>query len=172
MPMRRVFFALPLDPPLQSALAEIATGVANSADGRATRAASIHLTLAFIGDVDAARLPALVAVGTRLEGSAFTLQLDRLGAFRRAKVAWIAASTVPPALTALQATLVAALTQSGFATEARPFAPHVTLARHCARAQDPRAIAPALAWHVDAFALWASGGGRYEELARWPLLTG
>ena len=79
---------------------------------------------------------------------------------------------LPPALIALQRALVAALAQSGFATETRPFAPHVTLARHCARAHEPLALAPALAWPVDAFALWASGGGRYEELGRWPLLTG
>ncbi len=170
--MRRVFFALPTDPPLQSTLAEVAIGVAKRAEGRPTRAASIHLTLAFIGDVEVARLPALVAVGRQLEGAAFTLELDQIGAFRRAKVAWIAASVLPPALMALQRSLVAALTQSGFDTEARPFAPHVTLARHCARAQDPMVLAPALPWPVDAFALWASGGGRYDELGRWPLLTG
>ncbi len=170
---RRAFFALPPDAPLQHALAAIAADVAITTGGRATRADSIHLTLAFVGDVGAAQLDALTAIGDALQGSAFTLTLERLGVFERANVAWIAPQTTPPALAALHRALSVALAQGGFSVERRAFAPHVTLARHCSTgaAVGPRDVA--LVWPVSALALWASatvGAGRYDEIARWPLI--
>lgn len=171
--MRRVFFALPPTPALQDALARVATGVAAAAHGRATRTDSIHLTLAFIGDVASTRMPALVAIGGALAVDPFLLSLDRVGGFRRARVAWIAATAVPAALSTLQHGLSEALAANDFRTESRPFVPHLTLARHCANAISERAHHPALEWAVDAFALWATasrpGGAHYDELMRWAL---
>jgi 2'-5' RNA ligase len=174
MPDARVFYALPPPAAVREALGRLAVAAASRAQGRATRDDSIHLTLAFVGDVDAAAVARLVAIGARLRSAPFDLLLDTEGGFRRARVAWIAPSTTPPALRALQQALAGALADEGFALEARPFAAHVTLARHCRTV--PATTSPSaapVAWAVHHFALWQSsdvaGGARYHEVARWAL---
>jgi RNA 2',3'-cyclic 3'-phosphodiesterase len=173
MPMRRVFFALPPAVALQQALARVADEVALAAQGRAPQSDSIHMTLAFIGDVAVARIGELVGLGAAVSAQRFALSLDRVGSFRRARVAWIAPAAVPPALVVLQRAIADALARAGFRTEARPFAPHVTLARHCTRAMATGEHRCAVRWPVTDFALWASAatpqGARYDEIARWPL---
>lgn len=173
MPMRRVFFALPPAVALQRAFARLADEVALAAQGRVPQADSIHMTLAFIGDIAVERIGELVALGATVSAQRFALSLDRVGSFRRARVAWVAPAAVAPALVMLQHALAGALAHAGFRTEARPFAPHVTLARHCTHAIEARQIDCAVQWPVTQFVLWASGaaphGARYDEIARWPL---
>jgi 2'-5' RNA ligase len=173
MPQSRVFFALPPPPAVRDALARLAGAAAKRVEGRATRADSIHLTLAFVGDVDVAKLPLLDSIGSRIRGAPFMLALDTEGGFRRARVAWIAPSHAPDALRALQQALAQALTGDGFRLEARPFAAHVTLARHCRSLPGASAAVAPVDWPVHHFALWESsgvaGGARYREIGRWML---
>ena len=65
-----------------------------------------------------------------------------------------------------------ALRAAGFATEARAFRPHLTLARRCTRPADPDDAA-STSWAVESLALVTStpapGGSRYETIAVWPL---
>ena len=73
------------------------------------------------------------------------------------------------ALAALHAGLAGVLTRVGVALDARPFAPHVTLARKAARAEAP-ADRPAFRWRASSFALVESipgGSARYEVLSRF-----
>ena len=97
----------------------------------------------------------------------FALVLDRIGTFKRSELAWIAPADAPPALTALQSALAGALEANGFAREARPFHPHVTLARGCTKSANARVAT--IAWNVERVALLASiaanGGVCYRELA-------
>jgi RNA 2',3'-cyclic 3'-phosphodiesterase len=167
----RVFFALSPDPALREALAGFATALAVASRGRATAADSIHLTLAFIGDVDEARLATLQTIGEGVRCEPFVMTLDRIGGFRRAGVAFVAPAQVPGELAALEHRLREALVERGFALDARAFAPHVTLARHCMNMPPAAPCEPTLPWSVDSFVLWRSttapGGARYTELARW-----
>ncbi len=73
----------------------------------------------------------LDCLNTRLEevrSPPVPVQLGELGFFDRAGVLFADVS-VSPALAALQQRVVEATTECGFAAEARPFRPHVTLAR-------------------------------------------
>src|SRR5256885_1011054 len=72
----------------------------------------------------------------------FGIALDRVGGFRRARVAWAGASAAPAPLLDLQARLEAGLRASGFDLEERAFAPHVTLARKTARPLPLAVITP------------------------------
>jgi 2'-5' RNA ligase len=166
--MARVFYALVPDPPLQLQLAAIGHAVATRAGGRAVPAANVHLTLAFVGDVATARLDALRAIVPRLPRQAFALELNIVGVFRRARVGWLAPEFTPDALAALRAALEAALTGASFPLEARPFHPHVTLARRCVRAIPTAACAPTV-WHVARVSLMETlrdeRGLRYSEIA-------
>lgn len=171
--MRRLFFALWPDDGARAALAALGRRVAGESGGRAVPAANLHLTLAFLGDVPPERADLLPAVASAVDGAAFDLVLDRLGAFPRAGVGWVGPSQVPAALTQLQSALATALLEAGFGLEDRPFAPHLTLARRIVRAVDPVAVEP-VAWRADRFALVESARGPepYREVGSWRIGKG
>jgi 2'-5' RNA ligase len=168
--MARLFLAVWPDAPARAALAALASEVARRCGGRAVPAAKLHLTLAFLGEADPARVPSGALAQVAARSAPFELALDRLGAFARAGVAWAGCAGAAPALLDLQAGAESRLREAGFALEERPFAPHLTLARHVRGPVAPASIGP-VAWRVGSFALVESerGSGAYREVARWPL---
>ncbi|GGD96193.1 RNA 2',3'-cyclic phosphodiesterase [Aureimonas endophytica] len=89
-----------------------------------------HLTLRFIGDVEARFADEAVAALDRIEAAPFDLQLLGLDAFGSKKPHSIYAGVAPsPALEALQGDVDRALRRIGLAPDAKKFTPHVTLAR-------------------------------------------
>jgi 2'-5' RNA ligase len=172
----RLFFALWPDDAARSAIAALAREVAQRAEGRPTRHETIHLTLAFLGDVEPDRVPALAAIGEAVASAAppFALKLDLIGGFRDARVAWLGAEPVPAPLATLAARLSASLAAEGFRVDHRPFAAHVTLARKCRSVPRRESVASA-GWVVDQLSLvaseLASGGSRYRTHAEWPLAS-
>lgn len=171
---QRVFFAIWPDVATRAALAELAIDVAATAHGRAAALERLHLTLAFIGEVDIARVPQLMAIGAETAAQAIpcSLTLHRLGYFRDAGVAWIGTDRIPDALLALANDLQSRLASAGFPVDTRPYQPHLTLARRC-RNRPVGFAPPTLAWDVRAMTLHASKLGRegpsYTELGRWRL---
>ncbi|HEX9056980.1 MAG TPA: RNA 2',3'-cyclic phosphodiesterase [Ktedonobacterales bacterium] len=95
---------------------------------------SMHLTLAFLGELDDERL---AAVEEATEDAAhairpFSLRVTGLGAFGPTyapRVIWAGLAGDLPRLSQLQQALAAALAVRGFARDERPFSPHLTLAR-------------------------------------------
>ncbi|MGE5667670.1 MAG: RNA 2',3'-cyclic phosphodiesterase [Betaproteobacteria bacterium] len=171
----RVFYALVLPPELRPAIGEIARSTARRVHGRPVPPDNLHLTLAFIGEIARSRLPALIDVGAGVRGEAMTLVLDRLGGFRRARVAWIGASRPPQALGAFAAALARALAAAGIECDERPFHPHMTIVRRCRVQPDEQPVGPH-AWAIDELVLMQSEtgveGARYRALAKWPLTAG
>ena len=167
--MARLFFAVWPDASAAAALARLAKEVAQVAGGRAVPAEKLHLTLAFLGEVDESRRDALSRCA-RPQAGRLHLDLDRVGSFRRAQVAWAGASAPPRELIQAQEMLAGRLAAAGFAVEERQYTPHVTLARRIERPVPPEAIAP-VAWNADELTLVRSetGTGRYTVLERWPL---
>jgi len=92
-----------------------------------------HLTLVFIGNVDDARVPAVVdTVGAAIDAAAFDVAFRGAGVFppRGApRVLWIGVDAGAPELIALQQTLASRVTSLGLPLEDRAFHPHLTLAR-------------------------------------------
>ena len=164
----RLFFAIWPDRPAREALAGLGNRLAKASGGRATPGEKIHLTLEFLGEVEAGRVALLHRVAAEVRGRRFRVVLDRVGSFRRARVAWAGSDAPAPQLLALQGDLAGRLRDNGFALEQRPWSPHATLARKIERAV-PRAAIEAVEWPVDEYALVASAGGRYETLASWRL---
>ena len=168
--MARLFFALWPTAAARAALERLAADVALVSGGKAVEAGKIHLTLAFLGEVDETRRGALDAVARAVHVEPFTLTLDRVGSFRRSRVAWAGASGVPAELLALQASLDEALRGKGFELEERPFRPHITLARKT-RERVPAASIDAIEYACHHLALVVSdlGRGEYRTLESWPL---
>ena len=173
----RLFFAIWPDDPAREALARLASTVAAATGGRATPEANIHMTLEFLGEVGDERLGDLGGIAAAAGGRAFDLRLDRLGGFRRARVAWAGATLAPPALLELHSALSRGLAAAGFGLEERPFAPHVTLARKVDNRGQSGLFAPDVTqelrdvplWRVGEFALVRTHAGRYATLASWRL---
>jgi len=95
---------------------------------------SLHLTLAFLGELDDEQLAAATqaAVAAAPAVSPFTLTVVGLGVFgppSAPRVLWCGVGGDVPALLRLQAALADRLDAAGFPREQRPFAPHLTLAR-------------------------------------------
>lgn len=160
---RKLFFALWPDPATRAALA----GLLPLVQGRHIPPAKLHLTLAFLGQQEATRLPALLAILERLAVPAMALRVDCLGYFARPHIAWAGMAQPPAALLDMQAQLMAALTAAGFdpATHGE-FKPHITLAREARQAPPASAFEPVL-WNVSQVALVESDAvtGDYVPLA-------
>ncbi|MDA1215747.1 MAG: RNA 2',3'-cyclic phosphodiesterase [Chloroflexi bacterium] len=94
----------------------------------------IHLTLKFLGNVEASQVRDLqAALESAASGlSRFTLRLANGGVFPNAnnpRVVWVGLDGDIASLTSLQRRVERALTDIGFTTEERAFQPHLTLAR-------------------------------------------
>lgn len=130
--------------------------------------AQLHLTLHYIGAVPRARLPELRA-GLRVPCPAFALSLERPCLWRRG-LAVLEPGTMPPGLLELHQALGASLAGLGLRVEARPFRPHVTLARRAANSRPPASITP-LGWQIRGYVLVESAGGAYQVLERYACRT-
>lgn len=176
---RRLFFALWPDDALAAALDTVALAAAARFGGRPTRRATLHLTLAFLGDVADSELPKIIDAGQRIDATSFALQVNRLGFWRHNRLLW--AGCAPSAgLERLVGQLHAALAEAGhpLAERQHAFTPHLTLLRKLPASTPPEAVAqfpignPA-AWECCRFVLVQSKpstvGSEYVRLAEFPL---
>jgi len=167
----RLFFALWPDGAAASALEELAVALAPALGGKAVPREKIHLTLAFLGEVPPAEVERAIAAGDSVRTRELNVLLDRIGSFRRAKVAWAGSEAAPAGLAALHVALREALAERGFTIEDRDFAPHVTLVRGIVRALARKDMPRGIEWRADGFSLVRSepGTGRYSIVASWDL---
>ncbi|QDX81076.1 RNA 2',3'-cyclic phosphodiesterase [Denitratisoma sp. DHT3] len=173
---RRLFFALWPPAEQADALHRLAVDAEKLCGGRAMARHTLHLTLAFLGRVEEARLPELRAMVDDMAGAikaaAFDLVLDRLDYWRHNRILWAGCETMPPGLEVLAERLQETLRGAGYALERRRFAAHVTLLRN-ARCPAPPPLTFSLTWPVTGFVLVESrsstAGADYQVLERWPL---
>jgi len=138
----RTFVALPLPPEVHRALKVLQDRlkrhtVLRTAPVGAVRwvdPESIHLTLAFLGDILPERVEpvkmALTVVARNVQS--FEFQIGTLGAFpnlNRPQVIWVGVQDPTSWLTLLHAAVNEALASLGFQPEQRRFLPHLTLGR-------------------------------------------
>jgi 2'-5' RNA ligase len=178
--VRRLFFALWPDDAARARLAEVVRDSVPAGAGRPQRPGQWHVTLEFLGDVPESRLQDLldIAAAAAAGASACQLEFDRLEHWKRPQVLCLVARSTPEPLVALVQSLRTGLRLRGFAPEARPFRPHVTLARRVLWAPQSALdglLPRPLHWPVRAIALVQSvtgpEGGRYGELSSWPTGT-
>jgi RNA 2',3'-cyclic 3'-phosphodiesterase len=129
----RSFVAVDLGGAVRAAMQELLAQFARlKADIRWVRREGLHVTLKFLGAVEAPRLErvhAAVAAAVA-DRPALQLRVQGLGAFpslRRPRVLWVGLHG--HGLVELAACVVAAVTPLGFEPETRAFTPHVTLGR-------------------------------------------
>lgn len=168
---RRAFLAL--WPPAE--LAEALLACALDVPGRKLQASDLHLTLAFLGDLDAERLAQVCAIAGSLSFPSISLQPDRLAYWAHNRILWAGFSSPPAELMAFVAMLHQDLRHAGFELDGRSFVPHMSLARRAPRPAQalPRQLPGLPAWQPESWHLAASIGGernglRYRQMASWP----
>ncbi len=160
----RLFVAVELDAPARDALVRAAAGLARTeavAAGPSLKwvaPAALHLTLRFIGEVDAARgARVMAALEAPFALAPFDVTFAGAGAFppRGApRVLWAGVAEGADRMVALAAAVERRVREAGEPAETRPFTPHLTLARARDRGRPVR------------------GDALRETLARAPLAAG
>jgi 2'-5' RNA ligase len=95
---------------------------------------NIHLTLKFLGDVTATRIPAVSSAVERAArlSRTFEIEVGGAGCFpsaNRPRVIWVGLTAVPDGLVRLHALIEEELAGEGFAPDTRKFSPHLTIGR-------------------------------------------
>ena len=141
----RCFVALWPAAATRAALASVTTGlVASHPAARPMRPANLHLTLAFIGELDAPMATAVAAALDKIAVQPFVWQIDRLGHFAHPRVVW-AGGPPAPLLEALAQTVREQLDQLRVDYDLKRFAAHVSLLRNAPRLLAPSELEP-IAW--------------------------
>ncbi len=131
--MLRLFIGISPDAAAREALAAYACAQPFASAARTVPPERYHVTLAYLGERAADRVPALTAL---LDGCAasfppFPLSTDRAAFFGRPENATVYAALHPiEPLSGLCESLRTALTAAGETFDGKPFKPHITLARH------------------------------------------
>jgi RNA 2',3'-cyclic 3'-phosphodiesterase len=170
VPPARLFFALWPDEGVRAQLARWSHELHGVCGGRQTRAENLHVTLAFLGSVEEARVADVERAADTAGLRACTLILDRAGYWKHNRIAWAGVSVVPPGLEALVSELRGALAKSQIRFDAKSFVSHVTLLRDAREPLTMPALVP-IEWPLDGFALVQSvtrpQGSRYEIRRSW-----
>jgi RNA 2',3'-cyclic 3'-phosphodiesterase len=184
----RLFFAIELPGEIREAAADHAARLRRefpAARASWLRPESLHLTLKFLGEVEAIRINALyyAAVAAAAALAPFELTVEGAGTFPPhgvARVLWLGVRDHQGQLARLQFRLEKECAQVGFPRDSKPFKPHLTLARlrvpkrgdenyELSEAQRRAPFGPH-AFQVSGFALIRSelgpGGSRYTPLSR------
>ena len=176
--MPRLFTALEIPDEVARRLAMLQAGLAGA---RWIAPGDFHVTLRFIGDVDAACARDVHAVLEGIRQPPVAVTVAELTGFGGAKPrAVVAGVRMVAALADLQSEQERLLCRVGLTPETRRYAPHVTIAR--LRGAGPRAVADYLAanaflpmppFSATRFVLMSArdsvGGGPYRVAATYPL---
>jgi 2'-5' RNA ligase len=175
-PRLRLFVALDLPAGAVGALARFRDAAADPAVWRPLDEATFHVTLAFLGhrpDADVAGVADVLAALAPRDPPALALGAGLLLPPRRARVLTVALEDASGAVSSLQSEVSDRLAAADlYAPEARPFRPHVTVARLRPGARAPRAVdaqPDPIAFTAGDVVLYRShvrrGGATYEPLA-------
>jgi 2'-5' RNA ligase len=181
--MARLFFAVELPPEARAEALRVASELSDRLPetARSTPEENLHLSLKFIADLDADRIPKLLAsAAPKLAPVApFEVRLQGSGAFpslRAARVVWIGVGEGGPLLARLARKLDASAARQGAPRERRPYRAHLTLARlrePTELAVDSLPVPESLAFTVDEVVLYesrlSSAGVTHVPLTRLPL---
>jgi RNA 2',3'-cyclic 3'-phosphodiesterase len=171
--MARLFFSLKFsEAQQQQLLAYQQQALSLCPRAKAVANDNLHLTLFFLGEVDAQQQQRLITAANTITSPTFALTLDHLACFAKPEILYLAPSHIPAQLTALQQQVAALCKAEGFNDIHDKYRPHVTLARH-GRYDNNLAVSP-LTLTISEFALYQSaqcdGRLQYRPLQRFSLI--
>jgi RNA 2',3'-cyclic 3'-phosphodiesterase len=176
----RLFIAVPLPTAIIEELSAISIRLQSGVNMfRWSAPESWHITLQFLGNTSEEDYECVVSRLREVRLPPIPVQLEGLGFFDRAAVLFVGV-TVTPELLLLQERVTAATKLCGFVPEARPFHPHITLARSKGNRQDLAGLNARICLQprftgfvAEEFLLYesflGSAGVRHEARERFPL---
>lgn len=166
---QRIFFAL--TPPAALAQAILACAKRSGIDpaARSVVLESLHLTLVFLGERNDEEVEGAIGVANAITQAPFEIRLERCEFRSRQAIVWLRALQ-NARLSALVEALRDGLVKARIPFDAKPFLPHVTLARKARTAIDSMCD---VIWPVGDFVLMRSRqslqGSYYQVIGRWLL---
>lgn len=168
---QRLFTALYPDADVRRQLARLTRSYRH---GRAVTRDNLHMTLVFLGMLDAGQAACACEIVRGVRATALSLRIDTLEVFQRARILWAGCSQVPRALWELQHDLASALAACGYRAMHEQWRPHVTLRRHWTQ-PPPEADFTPIVWRADRLVLFRSdnspAGVRYTPVVTRELIV-
>ena len=161
----RAFIAAWPDDATRGRLARVLDQLPVADGARAMQPRNLHLTLAFIGELDTVRAESVAQVCSALRPQQFDWSVDQLGWFARARVAWLGGPVSEAMVDAVRAAR-AALDRLGVGFDRKPFVPHVTVLRDVRHFDHTGPLEALLAWRTTHVALYASARDRNGPVYR------
>lgn len=172
---RRLFFALWPDEATRLRIGQWCKHSGIRA-GVPTPAGNLHITLCFLGSVEATLQPVIEqAVETISVPPEFCLLLDQSGYWPKPRVLWLGCQQSPAPLLALAEALRLSMLRLGLTPDARSYVPHLTVMRKIPAPAVLPSVPEPMVWHARDFVLaWsrsADMGVEYHVLKRWQLTS-
>ncbi|MFC3031705.1 RNA 2',3'-cyclic phosphodiesterase [Pseudoalteromonas fenneropenaei] len=168
MTVKRLFFGIGIDESGQQQIHDWLTHQVISRK-RLLRPANLHLTLAFLAEVDEKLIPELIAFARTLDFTAFSLMFKDTGYWPHNGIFYLKPVEHPPALLDLANTLRDHASNLGLYQNPFGFAPHITLLRGEKPRPNVHADFPSLHQTIRSFHLYHSHrderGLVYEPIA-------
>jgi len=169
----RVFFALWPTAVEGERLGSWQESLMSLTGGRPMRRETLHATLAFIGEVDSAKLEALQLAAREISAEDFALCFDEARYWGHNHIIYAAPGHPPKKLAQLVDALEQSLKKHQCKFDQREYQPHVTLLRNAYWSDAALPVMQPVYWQINDFALVQSvrrhGLSGYRVLARFPL---
>ncbi len=121
-------------------------------------AENLHITLAFLGEVEESKIEQLHEIAQHVSKQSFKVELDSVGCFVKPRILWLGFSKKNRELEVLAVNLQTQLAREGFHIDRRKYEPHVTLWRklpaECLQCRPT--VDPDFSFGVDYFTLFES----------------
>jgi 2'-5' RNA ligase len=135
---------------------------------------NFHVTLVFLGNIDPNSAASIKQSVESIAAKPFELVFDRVSYWNKPKAVCLTCRQQPaPELMRLVEALGLAVAHCGVQTDAKPYTPHITLARK-APAFIEQCCEP-IVWRAESFCLVEScnepGGVYYKVIEQWPFIS-
>lgn len=177
--VQRLFFALWPDEAARKQLKQCQESqpykqsLLDNPGSRAVFPGNFHITLAFLGNVDASQKACVVQIANGIQCPSFNFTLNRASHWLKPRIIVAGPDEMPKALVTLATHLRDGAIECGVEMDMRPYNAHVTLMRKIVKAPEGLTINP-LTWIARRFVLIESTsrpeGVRYEVIQEWPLV--
>ncbi|MCF7972151.1 MAG: RNA 2',3'-cyclic phosphodiesterase [Methylococcaceae bacterium] len=168
--MKRLFFALWPSDPTRKVVDQFNQAL-KVRDLKIVKADNLHVTLVFLGNVDAQTEQVIRLKASGISAQPFIQNFNQLAFWHKPRILCLLSQTVDLQLLVLVDALTQIAKQCAIKIEDRPYQPHITLARKAQALIDIKA--PAIQWSADSFYLVescsTSEGVQYRVVQRWEL---
>ena len=166
--MKRLFFALWPDDETRQLINKFNESI--KSDGlKKVKSNNLHVTLVFLGNVNAESEIMLIQRVENISVQSFVLHFDRLVFWKKPRILCLSTQLYDSQLIMLVNALKKVVEQCGIKTETRPYKPHITLARKAGKLIDIEVLP--IAWKAERFCLVescsTSDGVLYKVLKSW-----